>query len=38
MTLNNERNERIEVAFCNWWMSHHKRGPVESLWRRLTWL
>lgn len=28
----------MQVAFCNWWMSHHKRGPVESLWRRLTWL
>ena len=25
-----------QIAFCRWWMKHHKRGPLEGLWHRLT--
>lgn len=28
----------LQVLFCRWWMSHHKRGPLEELWRRGTWI
>ena len=24
--------------FCRYWFSSHQRGPLEGLWRRLTWL
>ena len=24
--------------FCKWWTSHHRRGPLEELWSRLTFL
>lgn len=27
-----------QVSFAHWWMSRYKRGPLESLWHRLTWL
>lgn len=22
--------------FCRWWMTHHRRGPLEELWKRAT--
>lgn len=28
----------LQLAFCHWWMRFHTRGPLESLWRRLTWI
>lgn len=27
-----------QYAFCRWWMRSRSRGPLESVWRRLTWL
>ncbi len=24
--------------FCRYWTTHHKRGPLEELWYRMTWL
>lgn len=24
--------------FCRWWTSHHRRGPLEELWARATWI
>lgn len=24
--------------FCRWWLSRHKRGPLEQLWHRATWI
>ena len=24
--------------FCRWWFASHPRGPLEGLWRKLTWL
>lgn len=26
----------IQVAISRWWLAHHAQGPVEALWRRLT--
>lgn len=26
----------LQIAFCRWWMSCHKRGPLEGLWHKLT--
>jgi uncharacterized protein len=26
----------IQVPWSRWWLSHHERGPMESLWARLT--
>lgn len=28
----------LQAAFCNWWLKHHKQGPLEALWHRWTWL
>ncbi|MGN0052728.1 MAG: DUF418 domain-containing protein [Bacteroides sp.] len=28
----------LQFFFCRWWLAHHKRGPLEGLWRELTWL
>jgi uncharacterized protein len=28
----------LQVAFCKWWLKHHKQGPFESLWHKLTWI
>ena len=25
-------------VFCRWWTTHHKRGPLEEIWTRLTWI
>ena len=27
-----------QYCFCRWWFSSHPRGPLEGLWRRLTWI
>ena len=27
-----------QLAFCRWWLGHHKYGPLEGLWRRWTWI
>jgi len=28
----------LQAAFCNWWLKHHRQGPLEALWHRWTWL
>lgn len=28
----------IQIAFCKMWLKHHKQGPLEGLWHKLTWL
>lgn len=28
----------LQFIFCHWWLKNHSHGPVESLWRKLTWL
>lgn len=28
----------MQYFFCRWWLKHHKRGPLEELWRRGTWI
>ena len=28
----------VQIFFCRWWMGHHRRGPLEGLWSKLTWL
>ena len=27
-----------QYIFCRYWLSSHQRGPLEGLWRRLTWI
>lgn len=27
-----------QYAFCRWWLTFRTRGPLEDIWRRLTWL
>ena len=27
-----------QLWFCRWWLSRHAQGPLEGLWRKLTWL
>lgn len=27
-----------QFFFCHWWMKHHKRGPLEEIWRKATWI
>lgn len=27
-----------QVMFCRWWMSRHTHGPLEGVWKRLTYL
>ena len=27
-----------QYLFCRWWFASHPRGPLEGLWRKLTWL
>ena len=24
--------------FSSWWMKHHQRGPLETIWHKLTWI
>lgn len=28
----------LQVRFCEWWLSAHKQGPLESLWHKWTWM
>lgn len=28
----------VQYAFCRFWFSNHQRGPLEGLWRKLTWI
>ena len=28
----------LQMVFCSWWLQHHKHGPFEGLWKRLTWI
>lgn len=28
----------MQYFFCRWWLAHHARGPLETLWKRLTWI
>ncbi|MBO5675721.1 MAG: DUF418 domain-containing protein [Bacteroidaceae bacterium] len=28
----------MQMLFCKWWLSSHKQGPLEYLWRRWTWM
>lgn len=28
----------VQYLFCRLWFNHHQRGPLEGLWRKLTWL
>lgn len=27
-----------QVAFAHWWFRHFKRGPLETIWHKLTWI
>lgn len=27
-----------QYLFCRWWFRSHTRGPLESLWKKLTWI
>jgi uncharacterized protein len=28
----------LQGCFSAWWLRHHKQGPLEALWHRLTWI
>ena len=28
----------LQILFCRWWMSRHKHGPLEYIWKKLTWI
>ena len=28
----------FQYLFCRYWFSNHSRGPLEGLWRKLTWM
>ncbi|SDE13228.1 uncharacterized protein SAMN05428966_10767 [Massilia sp. PDC64] len=28
----------LQGTFSAWWLRHHKQGPLETLWHRLTWI
>ena len=28
----------VQYTFCRYWFSSHSRGPLEGLWRKLTWI
>ena len=28
----------VQYAFCRYWFRNHQRGPLEGLWKRLTWI
>lgn len=28
----------IQLLFSRWWLSHHKQGPLEYLWKKWTWI
>lgn len=28
----------LQGYFSSWWMKHHKRGPLETIWHKATWI
>lgn len=28
----------LQYFFCRWWLGSHRRGPLEWLWRKATWI
>ncbi|MDR0823775.1 MAG: DUF418 domain-containing protein [Prevotella sp.] len=28
----------VQFFFCRWWLRSHRRGPLEWLWRKATWI
>ena len=28
----------LQVSFAHWWFKHFKRGPLETVWHKLTWI
>ena len=28
----------VQYLFARYWFSNHSRGPLEGLWRKLTWI
>lgn len=28
----------LQGCFSAWWLRHHRQGPLEALWQRLTWI
>ena len=28
----------VQLAFCKWWLSRYKQGPLEALWHKWTWI
>ena len=28
----------LQLVFAHWWFRHFRRGPLETLWHRLTWI
>lgn len=28
----------LQIFFCRWWMSRHTHGPLEHVWKKLTWI
>lgn len=28
----------LQYFFCRWWLSSHRQGPLESLWKKATWI
>lgn len=28
----------LQYLFCRWWLKNHKRGPLEEIWRKGTWI
>ena len=28
----------LQLGFAHWWFRHFRRGPLETLWHRLTWI
>ncbi|MDH6308753.1 uncharacterized protein M2451_001319 [Dysgonomonas sp. PFB1-18] len=28
----------LQYLFCRWWMKNHRHGPLEYIWKKLTWI
>ncbi|WP_036929982.1 DUF418 domain-containing protein [Prevotella sp. 10(H)] len=28
----------LQYFFCYWWMKNHRHGPLEYIWRKMTWI
>ena len=28
----------VQYSFCRWWFKTHSHGPIEGLWKKLTWI